>query len=350
MKQTVLILLLALLTIPYNATAQRRKASSRKKPKVEEVKEDPRITQMLTSVQQVMFIDSMVVAKEDFISHIPLSAECGRLLQTDSLGQFTNELGDHRLTTLFSLSDSLCHITESDYIGEEWTTPTPVKGIGETSANFPYMMPDGITLYYAQKGDHSIGGYDLFVTRFDADEGTFLKSENLGMPFASEANDYLYVIDEANHLGYFVTDRRQPEGKVCIYVFVPQEVRKTYVTEAYSDLQIRSFARIDSISATWTDKKVRQEALARLADAKKEAALNVQKGNVKRQSTEIDDLNHQAEVLEKALLLARNYYARASEADRASLRNEILSSERELEQLQLSIKQKEKELRNQQYQ
>ena len=350
MKRTLVILLLALL-IPFSATAQRGKSSSRnKKAKKEEVTEDPRITQMLTAVRQIMFVDSMVVDKNNFISHIPLSAECGKLAQAGGLGQFTNELNDHRLTTVFDTSDSLFHITESDFIGDEWTKPAALKGIDQTSANFPYIMPDGITLYYAQQGEKSIGGYDLFVTRYDADTGTYLKGENLGMPFSSEANDYLYVIDEANQLGYFVTDRRQPSDKVCIYVFVPDESRKTYVPEAYTDQQIRSLARIDSISATWTDKKLRQQALNRLDNARSDVRKNAQKNNGKRPSSELEDLYHQAEVLEKALLLARNYYARASESDRATLRNEILNSEQELEQLQLTIKQKEKELRNKQYQ
>lgn len=350
MKRTLVILLLALL-IPFTATAQRGKSTShKKKAKKEEVTEDPRITQMLTNVRQVMFVDSMVVDKDNFISHIPLSAECGKLLQTGGLGQFTNELNDHRLTTVFDATDSLCHITESNYLGDEWTTPIPLQGIEAASANYPFMMPDGITLYFAQKGEKSIGGYDLFVTRYDADSGTFLKSESLGMPFESEANDYLYVIDETHHLGYFVTDRRQPEGKVCIYVFLPDESRKTYVSEAYTDQQIRSLARIDSISATWTDKALRQQALKRLDTARHDALQTVKKGGNKKQGTELDNLYHQAEVLKKALLLARNYYARASESDRATLRQEILNSEHELEQLQLTIKQKEKEQHNKQYQ
>ena len=350
MKRTLVILLLALL-IPFTATAQRGKSTSRnKKAKKEEVTEDPRITQMLTAVRQVMFVDSMVVDKDRFISHIPLSAECGKLLQSGGLGQFTNELNDHRLTAVFDTSDSLCHITESNYIGDEWTAPVPLQGLEATSANYPFMMPDGITLYYAQKGEKSIGGYDLFVTRYDADSGTFLKAETLGMPFESEANDYLYVIDEVYQLGYFVTDRRQPEGKVCIYVFLPDESRKTYVPEAYTDQQIRSLARIDSISATWTDGQLRQQALKRLDTARHDALQNAKKGESKKQGTELDNLYHQAEVLQKALLLARNYYARASESDRATLRQEILNSEHELEQLQLAIKQKEKEQRNKQYQ
>ena len=237
---------------------------------------------------------------------------------------------------------------ESDYIGNEWTKATAAEGFEDESVNFPYLMPDGSTLYFAQKGPKSIGGYDLFVTRYDAESGSYLRAENIGMPFSSEANDYLYAIDETNQLGYFVTDRRQPEGKVCIYVFVPNETRRVYDPVAYSDNMIRSLARIDSISATWTDDAARQQALDRFKTAKK--STRQQMKTESQPTTELEALRHQVEVLDKALQLSRNYYARASESDRAALRREILDGERELEALQLELRKKEKEHRNAQYQ
>ena len=335
-RYTILLLVIAML-MPLCADAQRRK--SRKAVKKPVVVEDPRIQQMLVSTQKIVFIDSMVVNKANFIRHIPLSADAGLLEQNDSLGQFTNELKDHRLTTYFDKNDSTCHIAQCDYIGNTWTTPARVEGISDASANFPFLMADGTTLYFAQKGANSIGGYDLFVTRYDSDTGSFLRAENLGMPFSSTANDYLYAIDEANNLGYFVTDRRQPEGKVCIYVFIPNETRKIYTSEAYSDEQLRALARIDHIADSWGDKKQLQEAQARFKKAK------TQTSSLKPQATSLttlDNLRHQAETLEKALQLARNYYARANKSERQALRMEILNSEKELEALQLEIRKEEK--------
>lgn len=343
MKRYAILLLALMLLVPV-ADAQRRKKPVKKPTPA--VVEDPRIQQMLAATQQIMFIDSMVVNKRDFIKHIPLSSECGKMEMTDSLGQFTNEFKDHRLASYFDAADSLHHIGTSDYIGNNWTPLVRAEGITDPDANFPFVMPDGITLYYAQKGEKSIGGYDLFVTRYDNDSGTFLKAENLGMPFSSTANDYLYAIDEAHNLGYFVTDRRQPAGKVCIYVFVPNATRKIYQSEAYSDEQMRSLARIDRIADTWSNNTIRQEALARLEAAKSQ---NINQKAQTSKPTPLDNMRHQAEVLEKALLLARNYYAKASASDRQTLRDEILKSEKELEALQLEIRKEEKKQRNSQY-
>lgn len=347
MRRTTIILLTLALLLPGTINAQKKKKVV-KKPKIEEVVEDPRITQMLSSMQKIMFIDSMVVNKNDFVRHIPLSADCGKLEQRDSIGQYTNELKDHRLTIVFNTNDSINRLMESDYIGNEWTKATVAEGFEDESVNFPYLMPDGTTLYFAQKGPKSIGGYDLFVTRYDAESGSYLRAENIGMPFSSEANDYLYAIDETNQLGYFVTDRRQPEGKVCIYVFVPNESRRVYDPVAYSDDMIRSLARIDSIAATWTDNAARQQALGRFKAAKQ--SNRQQQKTESQPTTELEALRHQVEVLDKALQLSRNYYARASESDRAALRREILDGERELEALQLELRKKEKEFRNAQYQ
>ncbi|MDE6806912.1 MAG: hypothetical protein K2I98_00405, partial [Prevotella sp.] len=158
----------------------------------------------------------------------------------------------------------------------------------------------------------------------------------------------LYAIDEKYQLGYFVTDRRQPEDKVCIYVFVPNTTRKIYQSEAYSEEKLRSLARIDRISDTWSNMTIRNQALQRLKAARSEATGIKSKHQTtdRKPVSELGNLRHQAEVLEKSLLLARNYYARASENDRQTLRGEIIKSEKELKTLQIEIRKKEKMQQN----
>lgn len=341
MKYYICMALALLLSL--GASAQRKgKGGAAKKQKVEEQVEDPRITQMLNSVQQVVFIDSMVVDAGDFLSHIPLSPFSGKMTQQPGVGTtFTNEMGDRRLSTV--IKDSVATIVNSDFIANRWTEPQPIGGIGADAAANPFLMPDGITLYYAQKGEKSIGGYDIFLTRYNSERGTFLKPENIGMPFASEANDLFYAVDEFNQLGYFVTDRRQPDGKVCIYVFIPTETRRIYQPEAYSSEQLHRLAAVSSISDTWpSDNELRQEAVERLehARAAEGTAQSAAHGN---QQSELDELRHEAEVLEQALTLARNRYAVASGNERMKMRDEILRSEQQLEQMQLEIKKKEKQ-------
>ena len=90
-------------------------------------------------------------------------------------------------------------------------------------------MADGVTIYFASNGENSIGGYDIFMSRFNGDD--YSKPLNIGMPFNSPDNDYMLVIDEMAGIGWFATDRRQHPDTVVVYEFVPNEKRLPLKTE-----------------------------------------------------------------------------------------------------------------------
>ena len=71
--------------------------------------------------------------------------------------------------------------------------PEKATGLEEvgTDLNYPSMNSDGITLYFAAKGEASLGGYDIFITRYDAEDGSYLKPDNMGLPFNSPFNEYM---------------------------------------------------------------------------------------------------------------------------------------------------------------
>ena len=371
----LLILSLALL-VAGPMEAQKKKKRPRK-PAVEVPKEDPRITNMREMTQQILFIDSIVADKDQVLAQIHLSEDAGQLMTSKTFtgkavsGQaFVNEMGNKAYLSL--PDDSLKQqLYTCDLLGGEWSQPEALQGLndGLIETSYPYMLADGQTLYFAGQGEESIGGYDIFFTRYDAHSGRFLKPENLGMPFNSEANDYLYVIDEYRQLGYFVTDRRQPEGKVCIYIFVPAESRQTYDAGVYSEQQIRDFAAITRIADTWTDKKAREAAMARLK------AVNSAQKRVKTvapdaqqclvitdaltYSTASDFKSKEAASLYQQLVQVRQklsqlesqteqlrtLYHQAGKAERKSLQTEIVQAEGELKALYATEKRLEKQTR-----
>ena len=357
--------------------AQKKKKLVVKKPVIiEEPQEDPRITNMREMTQQIIIIDSIVVDKAQVLTQIRLSSETGKLMPSEQLFKqstngmlFMNEMGNKAYLSM--PDDSLRQqLFTSDLIGGEWSRPTLLKGISEgiNEASFPFMMADGITFYFAGKGEESIGGYDIFMTRFDARSGQFLKPENIGMPFNSEANDYLYVIDEFSNIGYFVTDRRQPEGKACIYIFIPTETRSTYNPLKYSDEQIRNFADIISIANTWGNGSERKKALERLKHINTPVTKDQQGSSVDKQFIINDALTYSSAKdfrspeaaalygqliklrqrisdLSDQLEKSRSYYHKADAIERQTLRKEILSSEEELQQLHGTIHKLEKQIR-----
>lgn len=257
-------------------TQQKRKRQSTETT-IQMLEQVERGRNMLHATERVVFIDSFVVAKEQYLQALRISSESGRVTsyasffnRPDSLGctVYVSELGNK---LYFSEPDhkGQLHLYTSDLIGDAWTQPTPLSGLNEGSAskNFPFMLSDGITLYYAAEGDESLGGYDIFVSRYDADSKQFLRPENIGMPFNSPANDYLFAWDEYNHLGWFVTDRNQPHGKVCVYVFIPNETREIYSTAKISTERLRQLALLHSIAETWTDMEEVNAARQRLQQA-----------------------------------------------------------------------------------
>ncbi len=232
---------------------------------------------MFKSVEKVMVVDSMVMDKEKFLEAYKISHTPGKLLMNEA-GNGTiheNEMGDKRMVS--EMTDGRMKLFMQTKLIDGWSEKEPVELPFETGhANYPFLMGDGTTLYFASDGEGSIGGYDIFVTRYDSEDKTFLKPSNIGMPFNSPANDYLYVIDEFYNLGWFVTDRNQEEGKVCAYIFVPNESKQTYNYEATDPKVIMDAATLRDIKITWTDeealRKARQQmATIKYADAETEA-------------------------------------------------------------------------------
>lgn len=373
------ILSLALL-LPLTIEAQKKKKRA-KKPVVEvveEPQEDPRITNMREMTQQIVIIDSVVTDKNQFLAQFRLSSETGTLMTTSQFFKkalsgyaFLNEMGNK---VYFSRTDADGHfrLYTSDKLGTAWSEATPLKGLSEgfSDADYPFMMNDGITFYFAAKGDESIGGYDIFFTRYDSRGGRFLKPENIGMPFNSEANDYMYAADEESGIGYFVSDRRQPEDKVCVYIFILPETRRSYDPTNFSEQQIRDFADIIRISDTWGDGNERRAALDRLKTIGTTKAKPAVKTTTVENSaivindqftyTSVNDFrspaaaNHYRELLkarerlaklETDLQKSRDSYAQSNEDGRHLLREIILHNEEQELLLHNTIRSLEKQIR-----
>lgn len=233
--------------------------------------------QMLAGTEKITVIDSIVVDKKDFLSAYKLSEATGSLAYFSQFFQkelpeqstvFKTEFGDK---IYYAHPDSANHLRlyTSDNMNGKWSSGTLLKGIGGlyTEENYPFMCGDGTTLYFASKGIESLGGYDLFVTRAGDDNTHFLKADNMGMPYNSPANDYMLVLDEYNNLGWFASDRFQPEDKVCLYVYIPNKSRVTFDPAKTDSETLRCAAGLFSIADTQGNPSIVAEGRKRLATA-----------------------------------------------------------------------------------
>ena len=261
-------LLILLLLFVVSASAQHRKKVIVKKSRISTSAISNRLYEtLLQSTAKIMFIDSIVVDKNSFLAAIPQPKELGSITLRPGrpyLTQYQNELGDRKLLAEGDTSETVLRMQTA--LGNSWGEPTTLKGINNKEfllQNFPFLAADGITLFFSAEGEYSMGGRDIFMTSFDSDKGAWLQPQNYGLPFNSPANDYLLAIDDIDTLGWLVTDRRQPEGKVCIYTFVPTAVRQNFEADGLSAAILRTYADITSIKDTWKFGN-RQAAMERL--------------------------------------------------------------------------------------
>ena len=228
---------------------------------------------MIKGVEDVAVIDSFVVDKNEFLKAYKVSRESGTLHQDNSIAGtiYQSEMGN-KIIYGDQDPDGKMQLYSRIKLINNWSDPETLNTLNEQgNVNYPYLMADGVTLYYASDGEGSLGGYDIFVTRYDSESSSYLRPDNIGMPFNSPANDYMYVIDEFNNLGWFASDRYQPEDKVCIYVFVPNETKVVYDYENTDPTTLKEAASLRSIRTTWkdTDKvRIAKQKLAALIYAK----------------------------------------------------------------------------------
>ena len=378
MKKTIIFTLLILLAL--GASAQRkRRVKTPPPPTPEELAEMARqenYERKLQVTERVTFIDSMLLKKEEVVDMLYLGNENGSVAsyakffnvkEKDTLDctLFRSQLGDK---IIYAQPDTaaVLHLYASEMIGQKWCEPVMLPGLEDTvSHNYPFMLSDGTTLYYASKSEEGLGGYDIYMTRWDDDDQRFLKPENIGMPFNSPANDYLYLIDEFNQLGWFLTDRGQSADTVCLYCFIPNEVRKIYNASELGYDTLVAYADIRSIRDTWVDKGQVMEAQKRLLstrDKTKKAKIHQFNFIVNDRITynSISQFRHEEsrKLAEKWMKMSaerntvsgqledlRHQYHVANSEKKAELATKILPLEQRYEKLVAGLRTLEKEIR-----
>lgn len=99
-----------------------------------------------------------------------------------------------------------------------WSKPQamPASINTEYDEDYPFVHPNGKTLYFSSKGHNSMGGYDIFKTTYNAETQTWSKPENLEFPINSPDDDILFVTDSLEKTAFFSTGRYSPYGKIDV--------------------------------------------------------------------------------------------------------------------------------------
>lgn len=341
-------------------------------PEIEKMKMGKRF---MSRVEEVQIIDSVIVDKKDFFIHFKMSPESGKIFGYDMFfgtstapegaTVYQTQRGDKIVYSDVREDAGFDIFSRNRLADGNWSEPVAMRGQVNTEANekYPFLLSDGVTLYFSSDGEESLGGYDIFVTRYDLNNDAYLAPENVGMPFNSVFNDYMMVIDEMNNVGWFASDRYQPDGQLIIYLFIPNAEKIVYRGEDQEEA--RSLAQIRSIKQTWKPDVSYEELINRIMNMPQEEPV-IQKGDFEFivddntiyirlddfKNAEARNLYEKAqaawknrESIEQSVSDLRRRYE-AEEENRESLSKDILSMEDKLKSLYGDAEKYEIEARN----
>lgn len=225
------------------------------------------------------------------------------------------------------------HLTDS-----LWSVPTLINEQMTSSSDeiYPMLSPDGQSLYFASKGLYGMGGYDLYVSNWNSETNDWDMPVNMGFPYSSPYDDFLFVNTEDGKYSIFASNRECGRDSVTIFVleYDSMPVRKavTDVDElrALASLNpARDHSRIDNYAAV-PDEGQQNESTKRYMDKMREVrALR-------------DSVARFGKNLEKM----RSGLAGASGEEKARLTAEISDKEMMLPTLNSALNAAVKELQN----
>ncbi len=116
--------------------------------------------------------------------------------------------------------DGTLNIYCSEKADTAWTAPELLgeKVTSWSDDAWPFPGDDGDKLYFSSKGLFGVGGYDLYSVTWNSKENEWGEPENLGFPYSSPYNDYLFINSPDGKYSVFASDRECP-GSDSVYVY-----------------------------------------------------------------------------------------------------------------------------------
>lgn len=283
-----------------------------------------------------------VVAKhrfslEDFFLYYPLKDRSWRPVpnQLDSLGSsFARAVyvPDQSTTLYYTAEDSerIRNIYVTHLKDTLWTVPSLLNE-QMTSADdeiYPMLSPDGKEMYFASRGLYGAGGYDLYVSEWDEDLKDWSIPLNMGFPYSSPADDFLFMNTDDGQYSIFASNRDCPADSVWVYVL---EFENMPIRKAVDDPKV-----LKSLAAL--DPQAEEDRINAKTGVAADIPENSDTERYMHKMSEVralrDTISHYNEQLDQK----RSRFALSSDEDeRMVLTNEILAREAQLPHFQDSL-------------
>ncbi len=101
-----------------------------------------------------------------------------------------------------------------------WSKPENLGDVINSSLHedYPLMMSDGVTLYFASKGHYGMGGFDIYKSTYNSQQKQWSTPENLGFPVNSPFDDILFATGANDTLACFSSNRLHMPDTLMVYL------------------------------------------------------------------------------------------------------------------------------------
>ena len=271
---------------------------------------------------------------DDFFLYYPLPDSCWYSVpcQLDSLGgEFAKAVyvpaGSDTIYWSAPDQEGIRNIYKSEYQDSVWTVPALLNEQVTSVADevYPILSADGKKLYFSSAGLYGVGGHDIYVCEWDEALCDWSVPVNMGFPYSSPADDFLFVDSKDKRYTIFASNRDCPSDSVWVYVLKHDNmpVRKS-VTD--SD-ELRELAALNP-----SDERDEE------AEVEADIPENVDTRRYMGKMSEVRTMRDSIFAIEMKVENLRVQYAQASSADeKAEIEQDILDYELFMPVLQDSL-------------
>lgn len=189
------------------------------------------VERLLSNTRTVEVWDTVRGRVEDIIERVGASTQAlGRITEdsyTSPNGQIQWRVGNDSVPAFL-----VVHRLGDGRWDEANAEVVEVRGLPEGAMlGYPWLMSDGNTLYFTieEQGalpTSGLGGKDIYVSRYDREKKILMVPQLLPMPFNSPSDDFLYITNEGDDMGWCVTTRGLMSGEAMLYIFKPSSIQR----------------------------------------------------------------------------------------------------------------------------
>jgi hypothetical protein len=188
---------------------------------------------LVSSFTDISVVQRSVLPRTDFYREIDLSEFGGKIIvKPEDFMSEEDKKRDAKFLMYFKQDAQLIYYasySEKNATGKDlyfiqalptggWSSP---KKLNETintpfDEDYPFIHPEGNTLYFASKGHNSMGGYDVFKSERRGD-GSWSKPVNMEFAINTPWDDFMFISNLDETTAWFASNRETNNKQVTVY-------------------------------------------------------------------------------------------------------------------------------------